>query len=652
MNRLLIMCCLAAAVQGSQQESNICTFDCFSISATQKNERSGQSFIQHSLEQAARRIGLIEDGITAEPVDLHHSGDQQRRKTTSSYLDVLAARGGGFGSLSTKSRTSTNNDIKVLDTSADSEASKDIPYSLGWIRRSLTKQAMQTEPSMEDTSDIVSLQPPVLYDFASFRSYRDIPEHSNNIFGMFSARGGGGTRRRLSPRGGSSLSDDDEDELSSIRGKGANKHPYAVSSKLVHGDGEALFESGCDLVGKKETVQFVALWDDNSPVLWKTFAFLSDTLVIALTEKTTVSPALIQGLQAGLVARKKQQLPKPRLMFVLHTDDKDELKEWRENFVLNELSGVSEQLVDSLQIVSSENFSRQKPKSRKGGVSKLVDTETFPVLLEQVHQAFGGPGDLLLENVLEREQEVEEDDDVEVLEPRKAGPSSFAVKDIYVNRASSFLETAFEQIEELQERLDNAVLKASSGAMPFDFSKYASPVLERIAKNMKSLPKAEQVIVRQQVGVRVQQLYQEQLASLRDYYGRLFESILGRGDSTKAHKHAVDKVLDQFRKAATAAVPVKISAFGSLDLEYLRTVATAGLKADLQQLIELQEEAVELDSDTEGKMRKQSIPTWYKKLASRGLVLGINYFQAWLAWQGIKRAALQRERVLPKFPLF
>jgi hypothetical protein len=250
------------------------------------------------------------------------------------------------------------------------------------------------------------------------------------------------------------------------------------------------------------------------------------------------------------------------------------------------------------------------------------------------------------------EEEVEEDDDVEVLEPRKAGPSSFAVKDIYVNRASSFLETAFEQIEELQERLDNAVLKASSGAMPFDFSKYASPVLERIAKNMKSLPKAEQVIVRQQVGVRVQQLYQEQLASLRDYYGRLFESILGRGDSTKAHKHAVDKVLDQFRKAATAAVPVKISAFGSLDLEYLRTVATAGLKADLQQLIELQEEAVELDSDTEGKMRKQSIPTWYKKLASRGLVLGINYFQAWLAWQGIKRAALQRERVLPKFPLF
>jgi hypothetical protein len=43
---------------------------------------------------------------------------------------------------------------------------------------------------------------------------------------------------------------------------------------------------------------------------------------------------------------------------------------------------------------------------------------------------------------------------------------------------------------------------------------------------------------------------------------------------------------------------------------------------------------------------------WYEKLAARALVFGVNYLQGWLAYQGIKKAAEERDRMMPKFPLF
>ena len=66
------------------------------------------------------------------------------------------------------------------------------------------------------------------------------------------------------------------------------------------------------------------------------------------------------------------------------------------------------------------------------------------------------------------------------------------------------------------------------------------------------------------------------------------------------------------------------------------------------------------DNDTDdkklgGKRRRwlrRSPPKWAKRIASRAIVFGVNYIQGWLAWQGIKRAAMERDRTQPKFPLF
>ena len=72
---------------------------------------------------------------------------------------------------------------------------------------------------------------------------------------------------------------------------------------------------------------------------------------------------------------------------------------------------------------------------------------------------------------------------------------------------------------------------------------------------------------------------------------------------------------------------------------------------------QLDNEAMEQDGSSTvnlsrwGKF-KASIPNWAKKLAARGIMLGVNYAQGWLAWQGLKRAAAERDRKMPKFPLF
>jgi hypothetical protein len=67
-----------------------------------------------------------------------------------------------------------------------------------------------------------------------------------------------------------------------------------------------------------------------------------------------------------------------------------------------------------------------------------------------------------------------------------------------------------------------------------------------------------------------------------------------------------------------------------------------------------QEQAVDEDDEEQrGTTPTKRCPAkWYEKLAARALVLGVNYLQGWLAWQGIRRAAAERDKDMPKFPLF
>ena len=85
-------------------------------------------------------------------------------------------------------------------------------------------------------------------------------------------------------------------------------------------------------------------------------------------------------------------------------------------------------------------------------------------------------------------------------------------------------------------------------------------------------------------------------------------------------------------------------------------MALQGLIKDMMEATQSRQDeqsmAMEEESDEEEEILSRHPPKWYEKLAARAFVLGVNYLQGWLAWQGVKRAAIERDRNMPKFPLF
>ena len=64
-------------------------------------------------------------------------------------------------------------------------------------------------------------------------------------------------------------------------------------------------------------------------------------------------------------------------------------------------------------------------------------------------------------------------------------------------------------------------------------------------------------------------------------------------------------------------------------------------------------DGVDTNDESGGIQRRRRGPVkWYEKLAARVLVIGVNYIQGWLALQGIRKAASERDKLMPKFPMF
>jgi hypothetical protein len=149
-------------------------------------------------------------------------------------------------------------------------------------------------------------------------------------------------------------------------------------------------------------------------------------------------------------------------------------------------------------------------------------------------------------------------------------------------------------------------------------------------------------------------LVQQHASILRDYYGRLAESLLQSG---RASGGSIDNLLTQFQGAGQRVVDLALP--GADDQQAAYQQQGQGLQADLVDLTEAWQATTEAwyeeedEDDNDGSLPgRRRLPPWLRKLSSRALVLGINYLQGWIAWQGLQRAALARERQVPKFPLF
>lgn len=201
-------------------------------------------------------------------------------------------------------------------------------------------------------------------------------------------------------------------------------------------------------------------------------------------------------------------------------------------------------------------------------------------------------------------------------------------------------------------------------------------------------------------------MFRQQLESLREYYGRRYELLIHEIESASDSStetpirsstnmeqqiiHVASKITESFRVAAQNAVPQLCKEGTSLhdiDGGYGYVDVLAGLIRDMtdisssvQRMNEAWDNANEMEQEEDDdedntfgledeeprkkgqwysrvinifkKKKRQRPAKWYEKLASRAITLAINYLQGWLAWQGLKKAAEERDRNVPKFPLF
>ena len=127
----------------------------------------------------------------------------------------------------------------------------------------------------------------------------------------------------------------------------------------------------------------------------------------------------------------------------------------------------------------------------------------------------------------------------------------------------------------------------------------------------------------------------------------------------KAAEHATAG----FENAARNSVPCMCheGRLRDLSTEYTHLPIMSGLIRDMEHATSSRQsmfdewsgdgsyEAYANDSTYKASKKKLRIPKkWCAKLVS----VGLNYLQGWLAIQGIRKAAADRDKMLPKFPLF
>ena len=217
------------------------------------------------------------------------------------------------------------------------------------------------------------------------------------------------------------------------------------------------------------------------------------------------------------------------------------------------------------------------------------------------------------------------------------------------------LQSIYQQLDELQTLQEDNLLNDDAASLPIDFASHAAPILEALAtlQPVQHLPQG----VYDFIQARLRELHQQHMERLRDHFGKMYETLLER-EPPKSWDAVRARTVVSFREMASRSVPQQAregGIFRDLDLDCVGTLA--GLESDLKEITDLRRVLVvddddELQIETVSSRRRKRIVKWCKRLAARGLMFGINYLQGWLAYQGIKRTALERERSLPKFPLF
>ena len=274
------------------------------------------------------------------------------------------------------------------------------------------------------------------------------------------------------------------------------------------------------------------------------------------------------------------------------------------------------------------------------------------------------------------------------------------LKEYIADKVTSIIEAGETMLADIETRQDDVLLNPDSKMPILEFGRDANNLLLNAKEvfdeqSVRDLIKNDNEsifvdttknMVLNRLNNGIIRLYDTQLQSLREYFGRKYEKVIENLDNAdediemneevfnkrRKQKDAIlvdeaKKTTEGFKTAATNAVPILIQNGDMKEFAsaYSYENALDGLIRDMMHAsassqshdAEWASATVDSDGEEEGETslpnsRRRGPVKWYEKIAARALVFGVNYAQGWLAYQGIKKAAAERDRLQPKFPLF
>ena len=423
----------------------------------------------------------------------------------------------------------------------------------------------------------------------------------------------------------------------------------AISIQSVNAKASWL-SPGCTVLSKTTTTAPTDAWHARNEALLETLGLISDVVVLSVTShEDKVTKEMEQALERGWQRRKSQGLPPGRL-WIVWTGDEPAPPDWIENEVLQEWTDSLP--VADWQLLETKSAYQRAVSDLGRPTSSLVSIEGLPSLIRQVYASLGGSDDPLVvndnvdttRNVLPEKEE----ERVEIISPSrvevKTAPTLSATQLGGTQEASDgdemddhVDESVLLEMEAVQALLDEYWLTEPGAGLtlPPDLVKALPSKLPRPSGLLFLLEQHAQI--------------------LRDYYGRLYESLLESGRATGAQ--ALQSLSKQYQAAAS-----RVMKHVGLTKTSVYEPSYQGLQEDFAEINDRWQAATEVlfedeNSDEDERSSKtkgigRRIPPWLRRLGVRLLVIGVNYLQGWLAWQSVQRAALEREESLPKFPLF
>jgi hypothetical protein len=414
------------------------------------------------------------------------------------------------------------------------------------------------------------------------------------------------------------------------------------------------------------------VWHGHNLPLLESLAITSDIVVLTVTTTTmdtpsscttaVITPDMANAVQSGWQRRMAQGLTPGQLWIIRMAEPNNEndnrsyipWKGWVDEMVTQEWTnklfsnttlcddwwfgeGISEyrQALDDLTVSKLSSTRVASP---------LVPMDGIPSLLHHVYTTFSGKDAALLfweaketPTATKLPRNVYDDDD-----------DSMKYSDEVDTNDNESRMISLNQYNAIQEKLDEYWLTATEQGpnLPPDLVKLlpaAAAAADDDDDKASSKTPHDFLIP----------LLEQHATILQDYYGRLYESLM---TSDRGGTEVMQSMLQQYQMSAERVM--KHLGLNATTTSIYRQNFQS-LEKDLEEINESWQGMSEVmleDDESREQGPANAIHNWlpprFRKLALQTLLLGVNYLQGWLAWQGLQRAALEREQTLPKFPLF